>query len=54
MNCEEIYGGGNGGKQYCCTGKDGELRFLQEQTGSSIGAIEMLTHFHNIIEEEIQ
>ncbi len=54
LNCMKIYGGGNGGQQYCCRGKDGELHFIEEQTGSSIGAVEILMKTNNISEDDLK
>ena len=54
LNCMKIYGGGNNGKQYCCRGEDGELHFLEQQTGSSIGAVSILMKINNITEEDLK
>ena len=54
LNCDKIYGGGNSGQQYCCKGDDGELRFLEQQTGSSTGAVEILMKTNNITEEDLK
>lgn len=35
LNCMSVYGGGNSGQQYCCEDENGNLRFLEQQTGSS-------------------
>lgn len=54
LNCMKIYGGGNNGVQYCCRGKDKELHFLEQQTGSSIGAVEILIKIHNITKKDLK
>lgn len=55
LNCEEIYGGANSGMQYCPKCKVGkELHWLEQQTGKSLGAVEILMKFHNIIEEDLK
>ena len=54
LNCMKIYGGGNNGSQYCCRGKDGELHFIEEQTGSSIGAVDILMKVNNITEKDLK
>ena len=54
LNCMKVYGGGNNGSQYCCRGLDHDLRFLEQQTGSSIGAVEVLMKFYNIREKHLK
>lgn len=54
LNCMEIYGGGNNGIQYCPKCKAGEeLRWLEQQTASSIGAVGILMKFLNISEGDL-
>ena len=54
LNCQKVYGGGNSGNQYCCRGEDGELRFLEQQTGSSTGARQILMITNNLTEDEVK
>lgn len=54
LNCMKVYGGGNSGSQYCCRGEDDNLHFLEQQTGSRVGAVEILVKFFNISEEDLK
>ena len=54
LNCGAIHKTtGKNGHVYCCRGEDGELRGIEEQTGSSTGAVNILIHFFNITEEDL-